>query len=79
MSPGRSLAVGSNALFSGHGSGSVSRRCVHRQARTECACFGGSSNVPLGFVSLTDNLMMIAMAIWLALAAVGNVPGGIHP
>lgn len=26
---------------------------------------GGSSNVPLGFVSLTETLMMIAMAIWI--------------
>ena len=25
----------------------------------KCACVGGSSNVPLGFVSLTENLMMI--------------------
>jgi glutaredoxin len=32
----------------------------------KCACVGGSSNVPLGFVSLTENLLMIAMAIWMA-------------
>ena len=31
----------------------------------KCACVGGSSNVPLGFVSLTENLMMVAMAIWM--------------
>lgn len=29
----------------------------------KCACVGGNSNVPLGFVSLTENLMMIGMAI----------------
>ena len=34
----------------------------------KCACVGGSSNVPLGFVSLTENLIMIGMAIWMALA-----------
>jgi glutaredoxin len=34
----------------------------------KCACVGGSSNVPLGFVSLTENLMMVGMAIWMALA-----------
>jgi len=28
-----------------------------------CACVGGASKVPLGFVSLTENLMMIAMAV----------------
>lgn len=32
----------------------------------KCACVGGSSNVPLGFVSLTENLMMIAMAVWMS-------------
>ena len=40
----------------------------------KCACVGGSSNVPLGFVSLTENLMMVAMAIWMIAgpAIVGN-------
>jgi len=31
----------------------------------KCACVGGSSKVPLGFVSLTENLMMVAMAAWM--------------
>jgi len=31
----------------------------------KCACVGGDSNEPLGFVSLTENLLMIAMAIWM--------------
>ncbi len=30
----------------------------------DCACVGGNSSVPLGFISLTENLMMMAMAIW---------------
>ncbi len=34
----------------------------------KCACVGGGSNVPLGFVSLTENLMMIVMAVWMAFA-----------
>ena len=29
----------------------------------KCACVGGDSNVPLGFVSLTENLGMVAMSI----------------
>ena len=29
----------------------------------KCACTGGGTNVPLGFVSLTENLMMMGMAI----------------
>jgi hypothetical protein len=44
----------------------------------KCACVGGSSNVPLGFISLTENLMMVAMAIWMALAAFGIAPSGAH-
>ncbi|RIY02853.1 glutaredoxin family protein [Aureimonas flava] len=31
----------------------------------KCACVGGASNVPLGFVSLTENLMMVAMGLWM--------------
>ena len=39
---------------------------VYLQKREiKCACVGGSSNVPLGFVSLTENLFMIGMAIWM--------------
>jgi glutaredoxin len=41
---------------------------VDRRA-LKCACVGGASNVPLGFVSLTENLMMVAMAIWMALGS----------
>jgi hypothetical protein len=33
----------------------------------KCACVGGGSNVPLGFISLTENLMMVLMAIWMPL------------
>lgn len=33
----------------------------------KCACVGGSSNVPLGFISLAENLMMIGMAVWMGL------------
>lgn len=35
------------------------------QTQLKCACVGGSSNVPLGFISLTENLMMIGMAFWM--------------
>lgn len=31
----------------------------------KCACVGGESNVPLGFISLTENLMMLGMAVWM--------------
>nr|WP_223181412.1 glutaredoxin [Sphingopyxis sp. LK2115] len=55
------------ALFIG-GIGAVSVfKAVYIDKRDiKCACVGGSSRVPLGFVSLTENLMMIAMALWMA-------------
>ncbi|MAZ39456.1 MAG: hypothetical protein CMF49_04985 [Legionellales bacterium] len=31
-----------------------------------CACVGGNSHVPLGFISLTENIMMVAIALWMA-------------
>ena len=31
----------------------------------KCACVGGDSKVPLGFVSLLENVMMVLMAIWM--------------
>ena len=37
----------------------------------KCACVGGDSNVPLGFVSLTENLMMIGMAVWMIFKPMG--------
>ena len=36
---------------------------------------GGDSNVPLGFLSLTENVMMVAMALWMVAApAVLSMP-----
>jgi len=56
------------ALFiGGIGAVSVFKAVYIDKRELKCACVGGSSNVPLGFVSLTENLMMIAMAIWMVL------------
>ena len=54
------------ALFIG-GIGALSVfYAVYIQKRAiKCACVGGGSNVPLGFVSLTENLMMVAVALWM--------------
>lgn len=30
-----------------------------------CACVGGGSNVPLGFISLSENLIMLGMGVWM--------------
>lgn len=54
------------ALFIGTiGAASVFKAVYIDRRELKCACVGGSSNVPLGFVSLTENLMMIAMALWM--------------
>ena len=54
------------ALFIGTvGAVSVLKAVYIDKRELKCACVGGSSNVPLGFVSLTENLMMIAMAAWM--------------
>ncbi len=54
------------ALFIGTiGAVSVFKAVYIDKRELKCACVGGDSNVPLGFVSLTENLMMIAMAVWM--------------
>lgn len=59
------------ALFIGTvGAISVIKAVYVDRRELKCACVGGSSNVPLGLLSLTENLMMIAMAVWMATAAV---------
>ena len=54
------------ALFIGTiGAVSVFKAVYIDKRELKCACVGGDSNVPLGFVSLTENLMMVGMAIWM--------------
>jgi len=54
------------ALFIGSvGAVSVFKAVYIDKRELKCACVGGDSNVPLGFVSLTENVMMVAMAIWM--------------
>ncbi|QTD55583.1 MauE/DoxX family redox-associated membrane protein [Parasphingorhabdus cellanae] len=56
------------ALFIGTvGAFSVFKAVYVDKRELKCACVGGDSNVPLGFVSLTENLMMITMALWMGL------------
>lgn len=57
------------ALFIGTvGAVSVFKAVYLDRRELKCACVGGSSNVPLGFLSLTENLMMIAMAVWMVVS-----------
>ena len=54
------------ALFIGTiGAVSVFKAVYLDKRELKCACVGGSSNVPLGFISLTENVMMVAMAVWM--------------
>ena len=54
------------ALFIGSiGAFSVFKAVYIDKRELKCACVGGDSNVPLGFISLTENVMMVAMAVWM--------------
>lgn len=54
------------ALFvSTIGAVSVFKAVYIDKRELKCACVGGDSKVPLGFVSLTENLMMMGMSIWM--------------
>lgn len=54
------------ALFIGTvGAVSVFKAVYIDKRELKCACVGGNSNVPLGFVSLTENLVMMAIGAWM--------------
>ncbi len=60
------------ALFIGTiGAVSVFKAVYIDRRELKCACVGGSSRVPLGFISLTENLMMVGMAVWMAFSHLG--------
>jgi enoyl-CoA hydratase/carnithine racemase len=40
-------------------------------AKIRGACVGGGVNVPLGFVSLSENLAMMGMGVWMIIKAMG--------
>ena len=54
------------ALFIGLvGAASVTKAVYIDKRELKCACVGGNSKVPLGFISLTENLMMVSMGLWM--------------
>ncbi|RKF14226.1 glutaredoxin [Roseovarius spongiae] len=54
------------AIFiGGVGAVSVIKAVYVDRRELRCACVGGDSNVPLGAISLTENLMMFGMGIWM--------------
>ncbi|SFP97305.1 MauE/DoxX family redox-associated membrane protein, partial [Tranquillimonas alkanivorans] len=59
------------AIFIGAvGAISVFKAVYIDKRELKCACVGGSSNVPLGVVSLTENVMMLVMGIWMPIRMV---------
>ena len=57
-------------LASGIGAISIIKAVYIEKRDLKCACVGGDSSVPLGFISLTENLMMMAMAVWMLMKMV---------
>ena len=64
------LAAPAALIVSTIGAWSVFKAVYLDRRELKCACVGGGSNVPLGFVSLTENLAMMGMSIvmlWILL------------
>jgi glutaredoxin len=72
------LSVPIALIIGSVGAASVFKAVYIDKRELKCACVGGSSNVPLGFVSLTENLMMVAMAVWMILPLF-SVTSAAHP
>ena len=64
------LAAPAALVISTIGAWSVFKAVYLDKRELKCACVGGGTNVPLGFVSLTENLAMMGMSIvmlWMLL------------
>jgi glutaredoxin len=62
-----SYATAALAILAGsEGAISVFKAVYIDRRELKCACMGGDSKVPLGFVSLSENILMVAMGIWMA-------------
>lgn len=64
------LAAPIMLFIGGIGALSVFKAVYIDKRELKCACVGGDSNVPLGFISLTENLFMIGMGIWMVMRLV---------
>ncbi|QIE46509.1 glutaredoxin [Pseudohalocynthiibacter aestuariivivens] len=47
------------------GAASVIKAVYFDKRELTCACVGGGSTVPLGFISLSENLAMLGMGFWM--------------
>jgi len=58
------LAAPVMIVIGGIGAWSVFKAVYLEERELKCACVGGGSNVPLGFVSLTENVGMLLLGLW---------------
>lgn len=55
-------------FIGGVGGVSVFKAVYLDKRELKCACVGGGSNVPLGFVSFSENAVMFGAALWMFIA-----------
>lgn len=60
-------------FIGGIGAVSVVKAAYLDKRELTCACVGGDSNVPLGAISLTENLVMLGMGLWMLAIWFGSV------
>ncbi|RJY10147.1 glutaredoxin [Aurantiacibacter aquimixticola] len=65
------LSIPVAAFIGTVGAASVIYAVYIQKRDIKCACVGGSGNVPLGFISLSENLAMMGMAVWMLLKPAG--------
>jgi len=65
------LSAPATLLIAGIGTVSVVKAVYIDKREIKCACLG-DSRVPLGFVSLVENLMMVGMALWMIVNAISR-------
>jgi hypothetical protein len=63
------VAAPAALLVSSIGAISVIKAVYIEKRDLECACTGGGDGVPLGSLSLTENLLMMVMSIWMMVKA----------
>ena len=62
-----SVSIPIMIFIGGIGGISVFKAVYLDKRELKCACVGGGSNVPLGFVSFSENAVMFGAAVWMLL------------
>ena len=62
------LSIPIMLFIGGVGGVSVFKAVYLDKRELKCACVGGGSNVPLGFVSFSENAVMFGAALWMSIA-----------